>query len=153
MSATYTTAQGNAGSLAHWARPGIEPASSWMLIRFVSAEPWWELQIMSVFDLKFFSGLPTILQLNVYTLIWHSRPFMNWPLFEFSSLSLCNPAIYFVAKQVGREHSRQREQHIQWHSCMKFCGVIWIITSMFIFLKFTDKVVVGVFNVVYFSKI
>ena len=24
-------------------RPGIEPASSWILVRFISAEPWWEL--------------------------------------------------------------------------------------------------------------
>ena len=36
----YTTAHCNAGSLTHWARPGIEPASSWILVRFVSAEPW-----------------------------------------------------------------------------------------------------------------
>ena len=35
----YTTAHGNAGSLTHRARPGIEPASLWMLVRFVSAEP------------------------------------------------------------------------------------------------------------------
>ena len=34
----------NAGSLTHWARPGIEPASSWMLVRFVSTEPQWELR-------------------------------------------------------------------------------------------------------------
>ena len=38
-SATYTTAHGNAGSLSHWVRPRIEPKSSWMLVRFVSAEP------------------------------------------------------------------------------------------------------------------
>ena len=25
------------------ARPGIEPASSWLLVRFISVEPWWEL--------------------------------------------------------------------------------------------------------------
>ena len=42
-SATYTTAHGNAGSLTHWARPGIKPTSSWMLVRFVSAELWQEL--------------------------------------------------------------------------------------------------------------
>ena len=42
-SATYTTAHGNAGSLTHGLRPGIEPASSWFLVRFISAEPWWEL--------------------------------------------------------------------------------------------------------------
>ena len=35
-SAAHITAQGNTGSLTHWARPGIEPTSSWMLswIRF-----------------------------------------------------------------------------------------------------------------------
>ena len=38
-SATYTRTHGNAGSLTCWARPGMEPASSWMLVRFVSAEP------------------------------------------------------------------------------------------------------------------
>ena len=38
-SATYATADGNARSLAHWARPEIEYESSWMLVRFVSTEP------------------------------------------------------------------------------------------------------------------
>ena len=27
------------GSLTHWARPGIEPSTSWFLVRFVSAAP------------------------------------------------------------------------------------------------------------------
>jgi len=39
---TCTTADGNAGSLTHWARPGIEPAFSWMIVRFISDEPGWE---------------------------------------------------------------------------------------------------------------
>ena len=30
--------------LTHWARPGMELASSWILVRFVSTEPWQELQ-------------------------------------------------------------------------------------------------------------
>ena len=38
-SVTYITAHSNTRSLTHWARPGIEPASSWILVRFVSAEP------------------------------------------------------------------------------------------------------------------
>ena len=42
-SATHTTVHGNAESLTHWSRPGIETVSSWMLVRFVSSEPWWEL--------------------------------------------------------------------------------------------------------------
>ena len=38
-----TTAHGHAGSLTHGARPGIEPASSWILVRFISNMPQWEL--------------------------------------------------------------------------------------------------------------
>ena len=38
-----TTAHGNTGSLTHWARPGIEPVSSWILVRFISAAPQQEL--------------------------------------------------------------------------------------------------------------
>ena len=38
-SANYATAHGNSGSLTHRARPGIEPASSWLLVRFISAKP------------------------------------------------------------------------------------------------------------------
>ena len=42
-SATYTITQGNTRSLTYWGRPGIEPTSSWILVGFVTAEPWWEL--------------------------------------------------------------------------------------------------------------
>ena len=38
-----TTAHNNAESLTHWARPRIEPSSSWILVRFVTAEPRQEL--------------------------------------------------------------------------------------------------------------
>ena len=38
MSVTYTTAHSNAGTLTHSARPGIEPASSCMLVGFVTTE-------------------------------------------------------------------------------------------------------------------
>ena len=42
-SVTYTAAHTNADSLTHWVRPGIEPATSWLLVGFVSTEPQWEL--------------------------------------------------------------------------------------------------------------
>ena len=42
-SATYTIAHGNARSLTHWARPGIEPMSSWILVGFISTDPQQEL--------------------------------------------------------------------------------------------------------------
>ena len=35
-SVTYSTTRGNAGSLTHRARPGIEPTSSWILAGFIS---------------------------------------------------------------------------------------------------------------------
>ena len=42
-SATYTAVPSNAGSLTHRARPGVKPASSWLLVQLVTAEPQWEL--------------------------------------------------------------------------------------------------------------
>ena len=44
VSATYTTANSNTQSLTHWARPGIEPATSRHLVRFVSTVPGQTLQ-------------------------------------------------------------------------------------------------------------
>ena len=43
VSATNTTAHGNTGSLTHWARPRMEPATSWFLVGFISTVPWREL--------------------------------------------------------------------------------------------------------------
>ena len=38
-----------AGSLTHWARPGIKPATSWILIlRFTTTEPQWEHPLVSL---------------------------------------------------------------------------------------------------------
>ena len=33
---TYAAACGNTGSLTHWARPGIKPISSWILVRLLT---------------------------------------------------------------------------------------------------------------------
>ena len=40
----YTTVHNNAGSLTHWAMPGIKSEISWFLIGLVYTEPQWELQ-------------------------------------------------------------------------------------------------------------
>ena len=42
-SETYIEAHSNARSLTHWAEPGVEPASSWILVKFVTTEPQYEL--------------------------------------------------------------------------------------------------------------
>ena len=44
-SVTYTTAPGNTKSLTHWVRPGIEPMSLWILVRFITTGPQWELPL------------------------------------------------------------------------------------------------------------
>ena len=49
-SVTYTIAHNNAGSLAHWVRPGIKPTSSWILVGCVTAEPQQELPIYRAFS-------------------------------------------------------------------------------------------------------
>ena len=38
------TAHSNVGCSTHWTRPEIKPMSSWILVRFVSTEPWQELK-------------------------------------------------------------------------------------------------------------
>ena len=48
VSSNYTTAHGNAGSLTPWARPGIEPTTSWLLwllVVFISTELQGELHL------------------------------------------------------------------------------------------------------------
>ena len=58
-SATYTTGHSNAGSVTHWTRPGITPASSWIPVRFVSAEPWRALQVKIIFKhVEFQTNIP-----------------------------------------------------------------------------------------------
>ena len=71
----YTTVYGNTGSLTHWERPGIEPMSSWMLVRLISTEPWWELP-------------GTLYYLSLY-----SRPFSNLVLGSATSYSFTYNAL------------------------------------------------------------
>ena len=58
MSVIYTTPHGNTGCLTHWARPGIEPSTSWFLVGFISAVPKWELPVSFFFF--FFSHVGSI---------------------------------------------------------------------------------------------
>ena len=44
VSVTYTIAHGSTEPLTHWVRPGIRPTSLWILVRFVTTEPQWELK-------------------------------------------------------------------------------------------------------------
>jgi len=46
----YTTAHGNAGSLTHRTRSGIESTTSWRVVRFVSAAPQWEFPVLPILE-------------------------------------------------------------------------------------------------------
>ena len=74
VSVTYTTAHGNAGSLTHWARSGITPATSWFLVRFVSTVPQQELWILFlylVFTLSFIKHILHFIVVLLFDLfIW-----------------------------------------------------------------------------------
>ena len=50
-------AHGNAGSLTHWERPGIESASLWIPVGFITTEPWWEFWETYLFNRLRFSEL------------------------------------------------------------------------------------------------
>ena len=50
--ATQTTVHCNTGSLTHWAKPGTKPKSSWIIVRFVTAELPWEHRLLH-FNLVF----------------------------------------------------------------------------------------------------
>ena len=57
-SLTCAVTWGNARSLTHWARPGIEPASSWILVGLVTAAPQWNLPLLCYFYYCFFMATP-----------------------------------------------------------------------------------------------
>ena len=76
MSVIYTTAHGSGGSPTHWARRGIEHASSWMLIGFVSTAPQQELPIISSFiEPKPQFASPSQLKISAFPNIPHSATF------------------------------------------------------------------------------
>ena len=56
-SATYTTAQGYARSLTHWARPGIKPTNSGFLVLFVNHWAMTETPILGILKLFKFSKI------------------------------------------------------------------------------------------------
>jgi len=70
--------------LSHWARPGIEPASSWIVVKFMSTEPRWELPETSV--LNGFSPAPA-LSSKEYQHLQNKSPHLPFPP---STLTLCS---------------------------------------------------------------
>jgi len=67
-SVTYTTALHNTRSVTHWTGPGIEPASSWILVRFVTVEPQWEHPLLYFLKVNFFWIRAWTLTLTLHTM-------------------------------------------------------------------------------------
>ena len=95
-SATYTTAHGNTGSFTHWARPGIEPMFSWMLVAFVNH--WATIEIflilylmISWIQILMFSLLGTSI-IQLLFLLDSFTNFLNF--FSFNSQFFCCFALF-----------------------------------------------------------
>ena len=131
MSATYTIAHGNAGSLTHWAGPGMEPETSWILVGFITSEPqqelsasiyfaqtfpfftwWWKF---STFNFFFFSSLTFPIHMYVFFVCFFFSPnYHCWVrnsfgVFLFVLLLFCFRGV-FLATPMGRGSSRARDQ-------------------------------------------
>ena len=92
-SAAYTTAQGNAGSLTHWARPEIEPAILWFLVGFVN-----HCATMGTLPISFFNILPRYVIPTRF----------QWPVGNWNLIKLRAPDVHFWGskkkkKWVGKE--------------------------------------------------
>ena len=59
---THTTAHGNARFLTHWARPGIEPPFSRILVGFITTEPQQDLPVLVI---SYLSSSPVLISLAV----------------------------------------------------------------------------------------
>ena len=82
-SVTYTTAHSNTESLTHWARPGIEPASSWLLARFIplshdrnSQKIYFKNKLNNSLILNYEKKIASI-SLEMYHSLW-SNAFILW---------------------------------------------------------------------------
>ena len=88
-SVTYTTAHGNAGYLTHWARPGIESASSWILVRFITTKPEQELPRWLFKQLRRIASFQEWLWMKL-TCLWWAFPYSLTYSFIKHSLNDCS---------------------------------------------------------------
>ena len=100
MSATYTTAHVNARSLTHWARPGIEPTTSWFWVGFISAVPQREF-LVSIGNkyLQFISCTQLFCYIFLNCCLWSSSSGREGnPMWVFRRL---NPCVLLFLREGG----------------------------------------------------
>ena len=64
--------------LAHWERPGIQPASSWNLVRFVTAKPQWELPQISKASRQIHKVMYFKVQQQIISSVFLSSDSQSW---------------------------------------------------------------------------
>ena len=101
-SVPYTVVSGNSRSLTHWARSGIEPATSWFLVRFVSGAPGREL----------LSCL--ILKCEIVLLKLYIKYFILW------KVELISTKKFFLFQKTAFPHKDPDPRwHIEWHPVLQ----------------------------------
>ena len=102
-------AQGNVGSLTHWARPGVESTSSWMLVGFLTQ---WGTR-----------GTPQLgLHQNIQCIHFHWDAFFEWPEYNcVPHLRYFLPKIKILGKTIHYQNTvRDKRFHINygkfWHT-------------------------------------
>ena len=119
-SVTYTTAHSNTQSLTHWARPGIEPATSWFLVGFVSAAPWRELldpchfflnqrvTVTSLENRAFLEPFPCLCVMT-FPMTLSLPPFLQLPRNDIWIFGLGN---YYSGERRSRRSSKRKSETV-----------------------------------------
>ena len=140
MSATCTAAHGNAGCLTHWARPGIEPASSWIRVHycwvgFAAAEPWqerphlifnntliilictgsWTLSCEVPIEDPAFCHLP-----QICSCFWNSLMTFHQGTFPLPTRAPASPGYYTALVTMIHSWEGQWLTGVQWNSTLDF---------------------------------
>ena len=117
VSVTYTTAHSSAGSLTHLVRPGIKSMFLWLLVRFISSVPQWELP--GVFDFaKAFSA-------SIEMIMW---------FLTFLLLMWCMTLIDLCMLN----HPYELSMNPTWLWCMIFLMCCWIQLAKILFRIFAS---------------
>ena len=130
MSVTCRTAHGNARFLTHWVRMGIEPEFSWMLVRFFSTKPQWEL-LCPFLNLLFFVVVWVLYILWILILVdmWFANSFSHsvhclfiffWWFSLLCRSSLVWYSLILIIKPLKKDLKRNNSINEGSHSKVKF---------------------------------